>query len=179
MMCLLNCMKTSLGHVILLFFLCSLLSVKAASTNFTHTQTFKWNKELWGTYNLQNEHIVYRKGKKTWRKKLTDKMSDVVFQGKKLILIKEHKLLPNHSSMSSQSFQFRRNKNNFKIVDRYKSKKLSRLFENDIYNNLSGVAYRDGKVIYDDFRCIRNKKNTLTCVIKGRIKEGVKRVTLK
>ena len=106
-------------------------------------------------------------------------MSDAVFQGKKLILIKEHKLLPNHSSMSSQSFKFKRNKKSFKITDRFKSKKLAKLFENDIYKNLSGVAYHDGQVIYDDFRCNRFKKNTLTCTIKGRIKETAKQVTLK
>jgi len=146
-------------------------------TYFTHTQNYKWNEDIGGSYRLINESVYFKNKKKSWRKKLALKMSDLIFQGRKIIIIKEKISYGGDSHIYSFDFNYTKKATQFKIKNN--NLKLSQLIQNDLDIFKKNKKLIQSKTSYQNFYCLRKKKLTLTCHVHGLIKERLEKVTSK
>lgn len=153
--------KTS--YLIFLFFT---FCLQANVADFEFKATFKRNPKIWGTYKLEKEQIKIQRGKLSWKKRPDKRIGDIVISNGHLVFVRENKE-NGETRIIVDKIPYKRDKNTF-TAENIDPEIMSRLFENDLKDNIPHRDLLQGNIDYNKIVCTK-EKSKLSCTLKGKV----------
>jgi hypothetical protein len=145
-------------------------SIFAIPADFELKATFKRNPKIWGTYKLDQEKVVIKRGKRKWRKTPPNRIGDVIISNGNLVFLRETQnnaqttivvdKIP-YKKIGSNTYSGALNSKNHREI-------VARLFEEDLKDMIPHRDLLEGEIDYQSINCYK-KRGRLTCHVKGKL----------
>ncbi len=185
-------MKKDLFKTLLIIFFCAIGTSRSAISSiliesdpkkYIIQSSFKYNKEIWGTYSqvFESGHKVDLRGKKTRRNIAELPISSIIFRKGKLYLIRPIQE-KNSIAMEVLGLPYKKiRKNIYKVETRGKEFELFNIFKDHIHSMLEKGFYRDENIhtvsiediIFSQITCTK-RKSLFHCRLPLEFKNGNK-----
>ncbi len=143
-------------------------SGQASIAQFSLNAKYIRNKEIWGTYKLDQEKLNITRGKKHWSKKPTSRVGDVIITDGNIVFIRETKEEGQTKIVVDKIPYKKIGKSKFVNKDPLDKEVMDRLYRPDLKAIVPHQDLLDGTIQYNELECIKKKKN-LSCALNGQL----------
>ena len=145
-------------------------SVYAIPADFDLKATFKRNPKIWGTYKLDNENVVIKRGKRKWSKTPPNRIGDVIISKGNLVFLRETQNNDQTTIVVDKIPYKKAGSNTYEgaLTSKESREIIAKLFERDLKQLIPHRDLLEGDIDYQSINCYK-KRGRLTCHVKGQL----------
>jgi len=138
----------------------------ATVAEFSLEAKYKRNKKIWGTFKLNQEKLLIKRGKRKWFKTPTQRVGDIIISDGNIIFVRETKEEGKTKIVVDKIPYTKKGKNTYINKEPLDKEVMDRLYRPDLKSITPHLDLLQGQIEYQELKCIRIKKK-LDCKLNG------------